>query len=36
MCEVLKLSETNLKARVIRARRALARVLLAEDEGKAP
>ena len=30
MCEVLKLSETNLKARVIRARRALARVLVAE------
>jgi len=33
MCEILKLSETNLKARVIRARRALARMLRGEESG---
>jgi RNA polymerase sigma-70 factor (ECF subfamily) len=31
MCEILKLSETTLKARVIRARRALARALAEEE-----
>ena len=36
LCEVLGLSESNLKARVIRARRALARALLAEDEEESP